>query len=83
MDKNYFTMGYGDGAELKFRLPHPEPGRVRSYLVRSSGWYRLHGSDSTPANRPLLSAVVAQPHGASRLAVARMNDALLRLSQAQ
>ena len=82
-DKNYFSMENGDGAELTFRLPHPRPGRVRSYLVRSSGWYRLHGSDSTPANRPLLSAVVAQPHGASRLAVARMNEALLRLSQAQ
>ncbi len=83
MDKNYFVMEYRDGAELTFRLPDPDPNQVRSYLVRSSGWYRLHGSNSTPANSPLLSAVVAQPHGASKVAVARMNDALRNLGRAQ
>ncbi|MFL5471763.1 MAG: hypothetical protein ACJ8AM_05345 [Gemmatimonadales bacterium] len=82
VDRDYFVMEHGDGAELQFRLPDPQPGQVRSYLVRSSGWYRLHGSNSAPANTQLLSAVIAQPHGASKLAVARMNDALLSLSRA-
>jgi hypothetical protein len=80
VDRDYFVMEHGEGAELQFRLPDPEPGRARSYLVRSSGWYRLHGSGS-PANSQLLSAVVAQPHGASKLAVARLNDALLNLGR--
>lgn len=83
VDRNYFVMEHGDGAELQFRLPDPEPGRARSYLVRSSGWYRIHGDELAPAESRLLSSVVAQPHGASKLAVARMNDALLVLGRAQ
>ena len=83
MDQTYFEMENRDGAELTFRLPDPNREQVRSYLVRSSGWYRLHGSNSTSANRQLLSAIVAQPHGASKLAVARMNNALLSLGRAQ
>jgi hypothetical protein len=82
LDRDYFTMEQGDGAELQFRLPDPEPGGIRSYLVRSSGWYRIDGDESIPADSRLLSAV-AQPRGASKAAVARMNDALLSLGRAQ
>jgi hypothetical protein len=80
-DRDYFVMEQGDEAELHFRLPDPDRAQVRSYLVRSSGWYRLHGSSSTPADSQLLRAVAAQPHGASKLAVARLNHALLSLGR--
>ncbi len=83
IDQSYFVMEHGDGAELQFRLPVLEAGRARSYLVRSSGWYRIHGPETTEPDSRLLSQVVAQPHGASKVAVARMNDALLSLSRFQ
>jgi hypothetical protein len=74
-------MEHGDGAELQFRMPEPQPGRARSYLVRSSGWYRIHGPETAAPDVDVLTRVLTEPHGASRMAVARLNDALLNLSR--
>jgi hypothetical protein len=79
LDGRHYVMENGVSAELRFRVPDVPAGRARSYLVRSSGWYRIHAPEIEPADVALLRQVLTEPQGASRVAVGRMNDALLAL----
>jgi hypothetical protein len=83
LDRSYYVMEHGDSAELRFPVPPRVAGRARSYLVRSSGWYRIHTPETLPPDTRILSQVLTQPHGASRIAVARFNDAIRNLEQSQ
>jgi hypothetical protein len=83
VDRRYYVIKHGDGAELRFPVPPPVAGRARSYLVRSSGWYRIHTPETLPPDTRILSQVLTQPHGASRIAVARFNDAIRNLEWSQ
>jgi hypothetical protein len=78
-DRRYYVMENGVSAELRFRIPPVPPGRNRSYLVRSSGWYRIHTRELKTPDVALLDGVLTQRFGASRVAVGRMNDALRAL----
>jgi hypothetical protein len=78
-DGRHYVMENGVSAELRFQVPDVPAGRARSYLVRSSGWYRIHAPEIKPPDVALLRKVLTEPHGASRVAVARMNDAMLAL----
>jgi hypothetical protein len=82
-DNQYFVMQHGDGAELRFQVPAVPAGRSRSYLVRSSGWYRINGPEAKVPDTEILARVVSERHGASRVAVAKFNDALAALEGAQ
>jgi hypothetical protein len=82
-DSRYFVMEPGDGAEMRFQIPTVPAGRARSYLVRSSGWYRIHGPETAAPDTRILARVLTEPHGASRESVARFNDAMLTLSRVQ
>lgn len=53
----------------------PARGMTRSYLLRSSGWYQVHGRDHDEPITATLGAL-AQPNGAARLAVTRLNEVL-------
>jgi hypothetical protein len=79
LDQHHYIMENGAWAELRFRVPSVAAGRVRSYLVRSAGWYRIHGPETQPADVALLHKVLTEEHGASRLSVARFNDVLLAM----
>jgi hypothetical protein len=79
LDGRHYVMENGVSAELRFRVPDVPAGRVRSYLVRSSGWYRIHAAEVKTPDVALLRTVLTQPYGASRVAVGRMNDAMLAL----
>jgi hypothetical protein len=81
-DHRYLVLEHGDGAEMLFRVPPPAAGRSRSYLVRSSGWYRIHTPATGAPDTRMLSRVLTESHGASRLAVAEFNQALLSLRRA-
>jgi hypothetical protein len=76
MDQREYVMENGASAELRFRVPDVPRGKARSYLVRSSGWYRVHGPETEAADLAVLHRVLTEEHGASRLSVARFNDAL-------
>lgn len=78
-DRQYYVMENGISAQLSFRVPDVPAGRVRSYLVRSSGWYRIHAPEVKAPDIALLDRVHNQPFGASKASVARMNDAVLAL----
>jgi hypothetical protein len=82
-DREYYVMEHGDGALLSFAVPPRVPGRARSYLVRSTGWYRIHTPESGPPDTRILSQVLDTPHGPSRVAVAQFNDAITSLGRSQ
>jgi hypothetical protein len=75
-DGRHYQMENGVSAELRFQVPEAAPGSSRSYLVRSTGWYRIHTAELKTPDIALLQKVLTEPYGASRVAVSRMNDAL-------
>jgi hypothetical protein len=79
IDGKYLTLKPGDGAELRFRDAPPAAGR-RSYLLRSTGWYRLHTPAGDRADPALIARVTGDPWGVSRVSVTRMNDALATMA---
>jgi hypothetical protein len=64
--------------ELQFDVPPDEPGRARSYLVRSTGWYRIHTAEEGEPDLTLLGSVM-KPGGVAGASVIRLNAALERL----
>jgi hypothetical protein len=64
--------------ELQFDVPPDEPGRARSYLVRSTGWYRIHTAEEGDPDLALLGAVM-KPGGVAGVSAVRLNAALERL----
>ena len=82
-DRTYYVMESGASAELRFRVPSVPAGKARSYLVRSAGYYRIHAPETQPADIALLHTVLNEKQGASRLSVARFNEALLAMRVAQ
>lgn len=76
-------MERGDTVRLSVRdtLPRPSSGMVRSYLARTSGWYRIHGRDDGEPDIALLSALGRSPHGGARISVTRLNEALALLDR--
>ena len=76
LDRRHYVMENGISAELSFLVPDVPAGRVRSYLVRSTGWYRIHAPETKAPDIALLHRVHHEPFGASRASVARMNDAV-------
>ena len=80
-DGRQFIMETGEGAELTFRVPPTPAGRARSYLIRSSGWYRIHGDETAEPDIGTLAQVYSGAHGASRVSVQRLNAALLALQR--
>jgi hypothetical protein len=77
-DRSYLVMERGDEAELFLRVPPPAPGLARSYVVRTSGWYRIHGAETAEPDLEFLQAVAA-PRGATAVAIRLANEALARL----
>jgi hypothetical protein len=80
LDGRYLTLETGDAAELAFAAPPVPAGRARSYLLRSTGWYRVHTRDDGPADITLLTALATAPNGLSRIAVAKLNEAVASMT---
>jgi hypothetical protein len=66
----------GEAAELAFQVPPVPEGRVRSYLIATTGWYRIHSPASDAPPRPEVARIGTEPGAVSRLSVARLNEAL-------
>jgi len=69
----------GDAAVLHFPVPVVPDGRARSYLISSTGWYRIFTSPSDEPARPEVARIGTEPGAVSRLSVARLNEALAGL----
>jgi hypothetical protein len=75
VDDRELVMETGDYAELEFAVPPLVPGKMRSFLVRSTGWYRVHTDETAPPQVAMLSEVWTDRDAASRISVERMNEA--------
>lgn len=77
-DGRFLDMERGDTVTIVVRdTAHAAArGMVRSYLSRTSGWYRIHGEDNAAPDIALLTALAGDAHAPARLAVMRMNAAL-------
>lgn len=76
-DQRYLQLETGEWAELEYVDPPRKPGTERSYLLRSTGWYRVHTPAQGTANVALLALVESEPGGLSRAATIRLNQAIL------
>ena len=68
----------GEWMELHFEVPPIAAGRARSYMARTTGWYRIHASETNEPDQALLASVM-KPGGVADVAAARLNTALDRL----
>jgi hypothetical protein len=79
-DSLEFTMETGDAATLTFADTSRAPGTAASYVLRTTGWYRVHTPETGDPDVALLRRLATEPFAASRLATARLNEALRALA---
>jgi hypothetical protein len=82
VDGTYLVLETGEAAELDFHVPPVPEGRARSYLLSSTGWYRIHAprSEAAPNEAVVRFEREGAPGDLSRIAVARLNEALASLA---
>ena len=72
----------GDSALLQFAAPAVPAGRVRTFLLRSTGWYQIATPESGEPDVATLARLEGDPRGFAKAAVTRENAALLALERA-
>jgi hypothetical protein len=80
-DDLYYVMEPGDYAELVFEVPDPAPGRAMSFLLESTGWYRIHTPGVGEPDRATLDRIRTEPLAVSRIATAKLIQALAALER--
>jgi hypothetical protein len=80
IDGSYLALETGEGAELRFQDAAPIAGKRRTYLLRSTGWYRLQTPNTGAGDPAFLAQVSTDARGVSRSSVERMNQALLAMA---
>jgi hypothetical protein len=83
VDGRFFSMETGDFAEVQYLVPKLPAGRARTFVLRSTGYYRIHSPEVGKPDVALLNRVLTEPYAISRIAVARMNHQLLALHGAK
>jgi hypothetical protein len=61
---------------LDFQAPPVAPGKARTYLLRSTGWYRIHTAETGAPALALLRRLQTEPFAGSRFSVARLDELL-------
>jgi len=78
-DRAELVQETGDWAELRYAVPAVPVGEHVSYLVRTTGWYRIHTPQTGAPQVALLTRLATEPWAISRLSTARLNDAVERM----
>ena len=81
-DGQVLVMESEDVVDLRFAVDPTPPGRARSYLAATTGWYHLHTPDSADPNWALADRLIREPGAMSRLSAARLNEALHTMAAA-
>ena len=81
IDHRYYVARTGGAAEVAFRVPPLADGRSRSFLLRSTGWYRVHTPEEGEPDLASLAALTRDSLGVGRASVARLNASLLLLAE--
>jgi hypothetical protein len=76
-DRNYLILEHGAVTELSVRVPAVPSGMARSYLARTTGWYRIDAAESAEPDVVLRGTLSRD--GASVVAVRLANQALAAL----
>lgn len=79
-DGDDLVLNTGDVVELTFAAPPLSPGKARTYLSRTSGWYRFHAPETGPPDAALLDYLLREPGGISKMSITWMNAALRSLA---
>jgi len=79
-DRIYYTLETGDAAELRFSIPEVPVGLARSYLVQSTGWYRIRAPAAGEPEVATIDRLLTEPGAASRYSVGRLNGLLRALA---
>jgi hypothetical protein len=80
VDGNELVLETGDAAVLSFSVPPIPEGQSRSYLIATTGWYRIHAPNSELPPRPELASIGTEPGAVSKLSVVRLNEAMTGLA---
>jgi hypothetical protein len=81
IDGEHYVLEPGDFAELVFRVPPAQEGTARSYLVRTTGWYRVHAPEIGEPDVAMLASLEGQPGSIARFSVTMMNEGLRALAR--
>ena len=79
-DDRYFVLERGDNAEIRLLVPERPAGASRTFILRTTGWYRIDTSHAGAPDVAGLDALGRDPLAISRASVARLNAALERLA---
>jgi hypothetical protein len=77
-----YAIAPGDTAEITFRVPDVPHGHRRTYLARTSGWYRIHTPETGEPQTALVERLESEAQAAARLSVRMMNQALSEMAAA-
>lgn len=80
-DARTWTIETGDWAEIRFTVPDVPSGRTRTYLLASTGWYRLNARREGPPDEALLARFEHERGAIPRIAQERRERALAALEQ--
>jgi len=81
-DGRELLLETGEVVDLTLDAPPIPPGAARTYLSRTTGWYRYHAPETGPPDTALLDYLLREPHGISKMSIAWMNAALTSLAAA-
>ena len=76
IDGDHLVLETGDAAELAFQVPAPPAGTTRSYLLRSTGWYRVDAQREGAPEAALLERIEREPGALPRIARELRDQAL-------
>jgi hypothetical protein len=78
-DGRYWVARTGDSAEVTFRVPAVAPGHARTYLIASTGWYRVDAHRDGPPDHETLARMEREPDAIPRISLERREAALSAL----
>jgi hypothetical protein len=80
VDGAYLTLEPGDREDFQVAAPAVPAGKTRSWVLESTGWYRLHIRPAATADAALLNRFDREPGLAGKVSVAWLNQALAALA---
>ncbi|HEX9893086.1 MAG TPA: hypothetical protein VGA78_04145 [Gemmatimonadales bacterium] len=80
-DDSMLTLNQGEWAELEYRVPEPPFARVRTWMVETSGWYRIHLRPARVARSELLQLINTDRLMGAKLSTTWMNQTIRALDE--
>jgi hypothetical protein len=82
-DGQHWVARQGDSAEVTFRVPAVAPRSTRTYLLASTGWYRMNASRNGPPDTEMLTRMEEEPDAIARISFERREEAVAALTGVQ